>query len=149
MVDTPPDGLKPIFKGQLAEKVYTHNFNLNAHLDMTPVAANALIRRAEADEKVEQAKAETARWTQGVPSQQETKRDIDKTGIIVFGVLVIVGVAAFKLSGDNLTGVLKVCVGVLVAAWPVSEVVKAIAKRRAKDISPGSSPGKALPPVVE
>lgn len=100
--------------------------------DMSDNARDAAVAEAKSRSDVAKSEAERENYRSAIPAQQEQKRDVGKTRLIVLAVLAIVGVAAVKLNGPDLVKVLIACVGVLTAAWGVTEGINAYAKRKAK-----------------
>jgi hypothetical protein len=109
--------------------------------DVTETMAAVALRRAEADEKIAEFQAAVAKSTYEAPAESERKRDGLKTSVVVGGILTIVAVAAFRLSGSDLAYVLAICGGALAAAWGVVEGVKAATKRSAPALPPRPGSG--------
>src|SRR5689334_3558137 len=81
------------------------DFNRRTSVDLSDNVRDVAIAQANSKAEVARENADAPAATHAAPPQEERKRDVRKTAIIVFGVLTIVGVAAVKLDGDNLAKV--------------------------------------------
>jgi hypothetical protein len=85
--------------------------------DMSPIAADTLCKRAEADKAI-------ADSTHAAPARQETAR----TGIVTGAILVLTIIGALICSPDKAATIFTTGLVVLGGAWGVPEAVKYLRK---------------------